>query len=57
MGDEMQKKPMREISATERQLRPLVVVVFSAKLAVTALLLTTVQLAPPAPAPEVVALR
>lgn len=53
----MQEKPLREISVTERQLRPLVVVVFSAKLAVTALLLTTVQHAPPAPVPEFVALR
>ncbi|MCA1490876.1 hypothetical protein [Sinorhizobium alkalisoli] len=53
----MQGQSVREISAAERQLRPLVVIVVAANFAVTALLLTTVQLAPPAPAPGIVALR
>ncbi|MDK1374977.1 hypothetical protein QN222_10835 [Sinorhizobium sp. 6-70] len=44
---------------TAQRLRPLVIVVVASKLAISALLLTTVQLSPPAPAPapEIAALR
>ncbi|WEX76492.1 hypothetical protein PYH37_004803 [Sinorhizobium numidicum] len=46
-----------ETKATVERLRPLVVVVVAAKLAISALLLTTVQYSPPVAAPEIAALR
>lgn len=53
----MEKEVIDEAAAVARQLRPLVVIVVVAKLAVTALLLATVQSAPPLSAPEIAALR
>ena len=44
-------------NATARQLRPVVVAVIAAKLAVSVLLLATVHYSPPAPLPEVAAIR
>jgi hypothetical protein len=42
---------------TTQQLRPLVLIVIAAKLAVSALLLTTVQFPAPVSTPEIAALR
>lgn len=53
----MDEEVIDEAKATARQLRPLVITVVAAKLAVTVLLLTTVQHAPPLSEPEIVALR
>ncbi|OAP38204.1 hypothetical protein AU381_21700 [Sinorhizobium glycinis] len=53
----MQYETVDEAKLTAQRLRPLVLVVIAAKLAVSVLLLTTVQLPPDANTPDVVALR
>lgn len=53
----MEEEIIDEANETARCLRPLVVVVVVANLAVTGLLLTTVRVAPPLSTPEIVALR
>lgn len=61
-GEQLRSKQMKEEGVDDatdiaRRLRPLVVIVIVANLAVTALLLTTVRYAPPLSAPEIASLR
>ncbi|WEX86110.1 hypothetical protein PZN02_002368 [Sinorhizobium garamanticum] len=53
----MEQELIHEGRITAQRLRPLVIVVVASKLAVLALLLTTVQFSSPPPAPEIAALR
>ncbi|ASY69780.1 hypothetical protein [Sinorhizobium fredii] len=53
----MQYETVDEATLTARRLRPLIFVVVAAKLAVSALLLTTVQFPTEVETPEIVALR
>jgi hypothetical protein len=53
----MQYETVDEAKLTAQRLRPLVLVVVAAKLAVSALLITTVQFPTEVNAPEIVALR
>ncbi|PDT84786.1 hypothetical protein [Sinorhizobium sp. BJ1] len=53
----MQYETVDEAKLTARRLRPLVLVVVAAKLAVSTLLLTTVKFPTEAGTPEIVALR
>ncbi|WP_167354068.1 hypothetical protein [Sinorhizobium saheli] len=53
----MEYEPIDEAEAAARRLRPLVALVAAVGLAVSALLLTTVELPPQAAQPEIAALR
>ncbi|MCZ4092003.1 hypothetical protein [Sinorhizobium psoraleae] len=53
----MKQELIDESRTTAQRLRPLVIVVVASELAVSALLLTTVQFPSPTPPPEIAALR